>query len=279
VRIDVHQHLLPEPLIAALVRRAQAPRVRRASEGLLLEVAGEPPSLLDPSQHDPHLRARRAGADGLDRALISLSSVLGIEALPPDEGAELLAAWEEGVRELPPALGHWGAVSLTDIDPAAVDRQLDGGAAGISLPAGALTTDAGLDRVLPLLERLQQRGAALFVHPGPDPWAAPPATASHTPWLPALTRYVAEMNGAWHSFATLRHRLPHLRVVFAMLAGLAPLHVERLHARGGPASAVLDSNSFYDTSSYGPRAVRAVAAVVGDEQLAFGSDYPVLAAA
>jgi 6-methylsalicylate decarboxylase len=207
VRIDVHQHLLPEPLIAALGRRAQAPRVRRASEGLLLEVAGEPPSLLDPSQHDPHLRARRAGADGLDRALISLSTVLGIEALPPDEGAELLAAWEDGVRDLPPALGHWGAVSLTEIDPAAVDRQLDGGAAGISLPAGALTTDAGLDRLLPLLGCLQRREAALFVHPGPDPWSPPPATATRIPWLPALTRYVAEMNGAWHSFATLRHRL------------------------------------------------------------------------
>jgi hypothetical protein len=39
---------------------------------------------------------------------------------------------------------------------------------------------------------------------------------------------------------------------------------------------VLDSNLFYDTSSYGPRAVRAMARIVGPEQLVYGSDRPVV---
>jgi hypothetical protein len=61
-----------------------------------------------------------------------------------------------------------------------------------------------------------------------------------------------------------------------MLAGLAPLHAERLAARGGPAGAVLDPHLFYDTSSYGPRAIAAMAAVVGLDQLVTGSDRPVV---
>jgi 6-methylsalicylate decarboxylase len=276
MRIDVHQHLLPEPLLGALERRRSAPRIRRGRSGWLLEVAGEPPSALDLTEHDPDARAARADADSLDRALISLSSVLGVEALPADEGAELLDAWDSGARELPSRFGHWGAVSLHHADPEAVDRALDGGAAGISLPAGALAGAGGVDRSGPLLDRLDQRRGVLFVHPGPDPWSAPPRAGSGPAWLPALTRYVAEMNAAWHAFAAVRARLPRVKVVFAMLAGLAPLHVERLQARGGPTSAVLDRNLFYDTSSYGPRAVRAVARVVGPDQIVYGSDRPVV---
>ncbi len=276
MRIDVHKNLLPEPLLEALERRRTAPRIRRGRSGWLLEVAGETPSSLDLADHDPDARARRAGDDALDHALVALSSVLGVEGLAPDEGGELLAAWDAGARELPNRFGHWGAVSLRDPDPAQVDRALASGAVGISLPAGALASEGGVDRSGPLLDRLDQRSGVLFVHPGPDPWSAPPRATGGPSWLPALTRYVAEMSAAWHVFATIRHRLPRTRVAFAMLAGLAPLHVERLQARGGPSSAVLDSNLFYDTSSYGPRAVRAMARVVGAEQLVYGSDRPVV---
>ncbi len=276
MRIDVHQHLLPEPLLGALEKRRTAPRIRHGRSGWLLEVAGESPSVLDLSQHDPDARARRVGQDALDHALVALSSVLGVEALEPDESGELLEAWDRGARELPGSFGHWGAVSLRDPDPSHVDRALAGGAVGISLPAGALAGEGGVDRSSPLLDRLDQRSGVLFVHPGPDPWSTPPLAGAGPSWLPALTRYVAEMNAAWHVFATIRHRVPRTRVVFAMLAGLAPLHVERLQARGGPSSAVLDANIFYDTSSYGPRAVRAMARIVGPDQLVYGSDRPVV---
>jgi len=61
-----------------------------------------------------------------------------------------------------------------------------------------------------------------------------------------------------------------------MLAGLAPLHAERLALRGGPAGAINDPNIFYDTSSYGPRAIAAMAGVVGLDQLVTGTDRPVV---
>jgi hypothetical protein len=63
-------------------------------------------------------------------------------------------------------------------------------------------------------------------------------------------------------------------VLFAALAGLAPLHAERLAARGGPAGAARDAQLFYDTSSYGPRALAAMRVAVGADALVHGSDRP-----
>ena len=93
-----------------------------------------------------------------------------------------------------------------------------------------------------------------------------------------MTSYVAEMNAAWHGWAAWgRPAYPRLRVLFAMLAGCAPLHAERLAARGGPASAVHDELTFFDVSSYGPRTVDAMLRVVGADRLVHGSDRPVVA--
>ena len=61
-----------------------------------------------------------------------------------------------------------------------------------------------------------------------------------------------------------------------MLGGGAPLLTERLNARGGPAIDLLDPNTFYETSSYGPAAIGMMAARVGELQLVYGSDRPVI---
>ncbi|MHB8243673.1 MAG: hypothetical protein ACYDHN_17015, partial [Solirubrobacteraceae bacterium] len=82
---------------------------------------------------------------------------------------------------------------------------------------------------------------------------------------------------AWLAFLVAgRPSHPHLRVIFTMLSGLAPLHGERLALRGGPAPPAPDPLVFYDTSSYGPTAVRAMAEIVGPDQLVYGSDRPVV---
>lgn len=96
-------------------------------------------------------------------------------------------------------------------------------------------------------------------------------------WWSALTDYVAQMQAAWLTFASRgRREHPGLRIVFAMLAGGAPLHAERLAARGGPGIVLKDPLSFYDTSSYGPLAIEATARRVGAAQLVYGSDRPVI---
>jgi predicted TIM-barrel fold metal-dependent hydrolase len=255
-----------------LADRDAPPRLRPHDGGWLLELAGEAPFALAAQPEDADRRVAALDDLGVDAALVALSTALGIESLPADEAREIIAAWDADAGDLPGRLRSWGSVALADADPADVDAALDRGHVGITLPSTALETPDRLDRLAPLLERLAERDAPLFVHPGP---VAPDT------WLPPLTGYVASLSQAWHAWALHgRAEHPELRVVFAALAGLAPLHAERLDARVDGAfgqAACADRRTFYETSSYGPAAVDALAGVVGTGQLVHGSDFPYAA--
>jgi 6-methylsalicylate decarboxylase len=265
--VDVHQHLWPEALIDALRARRVPPRLR----GWTLELAGEPDYVVDPASHDVGARRAQAVADGLDLALVSLSSPLGIETLPPDEAGELLAAYHDGVLALPGPFGGWAAACLTEIDPVALRAELDRGFVGLQLPATALLDAAGYDRVGPLLTVLEAADRPLLIHPG---FAGANGAAGAPPWWSAIVPYVQQMHGAWFALRAYgRRRHPDLRVCFAILAGLAPLHGERFAARAGGRSPI-DPNVFLEVSSYGTRAVDATIRVLGIDALVNGSDRP-----
>ncbi|MGA8363205.1 MAG: amidohydrolase family protein [Solirubrobacteraceae bacterium] len=278
--IDIHQHYWTEPLIEALSRRRELPFVRSEHGLNVLYLAGERPFVLDLSCETLDQRAALVELDGLDRALVCLSSPLGIESLPRAQALGLIDAYHDGAFALGAPFGVWGALALDSPDPEDVDRALDRGCVGVSLPAGALASVEAHARLHPLLARLESRDAPLFVHPGPGLGASPRAhecSLEDPLWWPALTRYVFDMQAAWLSFRTLgRVAHPRLRVVFAMLAGLAPLHAERLASRGGPPPDEHDPLAFFETSSYGPAAIRALAERVGPTQLLYGSDRPVV---
>ena len=86
------------------------------------------------------------------------------------------------------------------------------------------------------------------------------------------------MHAAWFAFRAYgRLAHPRLRVCFVALAGLAPLHGERVAARSGGdalARGFVDPEVFVETSSYGNRAVDAVVRVLGTDVVVFGSDRP-----
>jgi hypothetical protein len=284
VKIDVHQHLWTEPLVRGLERREELPFIRIEQGLTVLFLAGERPYVIDLAGELPDRRAELVERDGLDRALVCLSSPLGIESLPREQSLPLIDAYHEGALSLDEPFGVWGAIALDRPDPGDVDRAIERGCVGLSLPAGALRGVDGLTRLSSVLARLEALGAPLLVHPGPGPRRGTglPALAGEISlgdplWWPALTHYVADMHAAWLAFLSAgRPQHPELCVVFAMLAGLAPLHVERLSSRGGPAPLQPDPLFFYETSSYGPAAVHRLAEVVGGEQLLYGSDRPVV---
>jgi 6-methylsalicylate decarboxylase len=289
-KIDIHQHVWTEPLIEALARRSELPFVREENGLTVLFLAGERPYVIDTATEDARRRAALLELDGLDGALVCLSSPVGIEALPREQSLALIDAYHEGALALREPFAVWGAIPLEYPEPADVDRAIERGCVGISLPAGGLASVQDLARLRPVLARLESHGAPLFVHPGPgatrwsNGWSnahgsnsAWEDSLSDPLWWPALTRYVAQMQATWLAFVSAG-RAEHrgLRAIFSMLAGLAPLHTERLYSRGGPSPCLVDPLLFYDTSSYGPAAVQTLAAVVGAEQLLYGSDRPVV---
>jgi predicted TIM-barrel fold metal-dependent hydrolase len=278
MRIDVHQHIWTESLIAALARRECLPFVRRPDGLTVLHSADEHPYLIEVESELPERRAALVRSDGLDLALIAISSPIGIEALPRDEALELIEAHLGAVSALGEEFAQWGPLTLDRPEPGDVDRLLARGCVGVSLPAGAIGSYDALDAHGGLLERIARCGVPLLIHPGRSLGQPACGLSLGEPlWWRALTDYVAQMQAAWLSFVTLgRREHPELRVLFPMLAGGAPLLSERLSARGGPTIELRDPLTFYDCSSYGPSAVAAMAHRVGAAQLVYGSDRPVV---
>ncbi|MGN6869518.1 MAG: amidohydrolase family protein [Solirubrobacteraceae bacterium] len=272
-RVDVHQHIWTTPLLDALAERERLPFVRRADGIAVLHCAGERAWAIDVEIETPQRRADLARADDLDRVIVAPSSPIGLEALPRDDAQTFIDAHLAGIETLGNQFAAWGPVALDRPDPDDIDTLLARGCVGITLPAGALAGPDALAEIEPMLTRAEALQAPLFVHPGP----ARGSSLTEPLWWAALTDYVGQMQAAWLTFATLgRRRHPNLRILFAILAGGAPLHVERLAARGGPPLDLQDPLTFYETSSYGPAAIEAIARQVGPQQLVYGSDRPVI---
>ncbi|KAB8193564.1 amidohydrolase [Nonomuraea phyllanthi] len=249
--VDVHLHVWTHAFVDALRARTSPPRV----DGWTLLLDGEPPYEIDPED--------RRDTTGLELALVSMSSPLGVELLPPEEAWPLIDAYHEGALALGEPFGAWASTCLGEPDPDRLAKDLDRGLAGLQVPATVLPDDR-------LLEVLTARDLPLFVHPGPavqHPGAPP--------WWAAVVPYVQQLHAAWHHFhAVVRPRHPDLRVCFAALAGLAPLHSERLIARGGGSRGLVDPGCFVETSSYGPRAIDAIVRELGIDVVVNGSDAP-----
>jgi hypothetical protein len=261
--VDVHQHLWPALFVEQLRRRNTPPRL----DGWTLHTHGEAPWQIDPAAHDGD---RRAAAEPVTRrlSLVSLSAPLGVEGLGDEAGA-LLEAWHLGAAQLPSPFRAWASVSRHEPD-------LDGLASlletfvGVQVSALDLATPDALERLAPVLRVAELADRPVLVHPGP----ANPVLGAVPAWWPALIDYVAQLQAAWWSWHVAgRSLLPGLRICFAAGAGLAPLHHERLRARGGQLGP-LDPGVFVDTSSHGRQAVDALVRVLGIDALVLGSDRP-----
>lgn len=253
--IDVHQHLWPRAFIEELEEHDGIPRL----DGNVLSL----PEGTHEVNLDDHVLERRLAhldAAGIDVAVVSLQPTFGLEALAAEERVRLERVWEDGVLEL-------ASESSGRIVPLAASRPRDG-FAGVSV--GADTLD-DLDALAPVLDALRGSGF-LFVHPvAGRPVPGAPA------WWHALVDYTAQMQRAYFAWlARGQSRWPDVNIVFAILAGGAPIQLERLASRGVDVRSVLYPNIFFDTSSYGRRALEVCVETFGVEQLVHGSDAPVI---
>ena len=249
--IDVHQHLFPEPLIRTLERRSEPPYLRAGE----LHVPAEPAAAVDLDAHLPERRLEQLDRNGLDIAVISPAPTSEL-----DRHEDLRDAYHEGMLDVAGRSGgRLVALSAAVCLP---------GFAGCCVAAATLV--AGCDR---LLEELRGAGQMLFVHPGPPG----PAPAGAPGWWAACVDYTAQMQAAYAAWlARDAMRFPELPVVFAILAGGAPIQLERLASRGFAATDAARPNVYLDTSSYGRRALELAFSTFGATQLVFGSDAPVI---
>ncbi len=254
--VDLHQHLWPESFVDALRARSEPPLL--AGDRL---VTPEGASMFDRSAHDPETRLRLLDRDGIDTAVLSLQSSLGVEVLTGTERDELEGAWVDGIAEVVRASGG-------RFRAFAPWRVLDG-FVGTSVGAAALVDP---ERAAPL-DAAERARALVFVHP--EAPGAPPA--GRPDWWSWTVEYTAQMQAAYFAWlAGGRTRWPTLRIVFAILVGGAPFQLERLSQRGVDVRSALDLGVYFDTATFGRRALELCVETFGVGQLAYGSDTPVV---
>jgi 6-methylsalicylate decarboxylase len=238
-RVDVHQHLWPEQLVAALARRSGPPRLVD-SRLELREGSFE----TDLGAHDLKTRLRLLDRDEIDVAIVSFPPTMGFEEAP-----ELAEAYDEGILEV-------AAASQGRIRPLACGEERD----------GFVGTCVSAQRVI--RDPLAVQGSLVFVHPG----YSPPPPGGKPAWWTPVVEYTAQMQAAYAAWlAGGRSDVP---IVFAIMAGGAPFQLERLRSRGDRAE--VPSDVYFDTASYGRHAVDLTVGTCGVERVLFGSDAPVM---
>ena len=233
----------------------------RSSDGTVLTTP-EGAGALDLRVHDLEHRLAALDRDGIEVAVVSLQTTLGLESLEPAAREELELAWVEGIQR--------GRSRVRRPDPRVrpregdrrlrrnVDRRL-----GAARARGERIAPAAVDAA----------GGLLFVHPE----AAGPIPPGRPPWWGWTIGYAGQMQRAYFAWlADGRERLPVARVVFTILAGGAPFLLERLTHRGVEVRSALDPGVFFDTATHGRRAIELCIETFGAGQLVYGSDMPVV---
>ena len=245
--VDVHQHLWPERLVLALERRTEPPRLR----GSLLELPCEGP-LRDrtsrrtcPSSASRFSIAAASTSPSSRSAPTWSSSSIRIFATPTTKGSRSSSAAAGGRLPRP----------CRRPLPAGLRRRLRLGR-GWSSP-GATRCSA----------ELEAAGQVLFVHPGPPRGPAPVGAPA---WWAAGRRLHGPDAGRLCGLALPRRRplLRSLRVVFAILAGGAPVQLERLRSRGGRRATALRPNVYFDRRPTGRARSSSASTAFGAGQLA-----------
>jgi hypothetical protein len=113
MHVDVHQHVWTAPLLDQLAVRETPPLVRRMNGLTVLHCDAEQPYVIDVAAEAAVRRALLVREDGLDLALVAISSPIGIEALPREASQELIDAHLDGVDALPSEFAAWGPVEIS----------------------------------------------------------------------------------------------------------------------------------------------------------------------
>ena len=282
MKTDIHQHLWTEPLVQALAQRTELPFVRDEHGLTVLFLAGERPYVIDlaseaPARRAALVRARRSRP----QRCCACRARWGSSRCPARRRSRCSTPTTRA-RSRSASPSACGARSRSiDPDPDDVDRALDRGCVGVSLPAGALAGVDRLARVRPVLARLCAARRAAVRPPGarigrrPEPARARSAIRSGGPrsrtTSPTCTRPGSRSSApggpSTPSCGCSSRCSPASR---RCTASAWPRAAARHRSEPDPLV-------FYDTSSYGPLAIGALAdAIGGPGQLLYGSDRPVV---
>ena len=290
--VDMHFHWAPKGFADALRQRSVRPRIFRGDDGAEYFESGFNPNKL-PADHDS-VDARLAEMDknGVQHAVLSMSPVTGIEALPLQDALPLARAYNDAVGEVcashPDRFSGFAILPVGNMTMAVAEfeRVMDmPGMIGSVLPGDGFLTEKRAQRFAPLMEAANKRGAVFLVHYGKlpdDPEAPKPDVTDNNRLRFGTLDMQSRLSSNMITFCMtdFLKAYPNVTMMSHNLGGNIPFEVDRMDHRSlcDTPGAELPSKKFkaapimVDCNSLSSRSIELAAYVYGADKIVFGSD-------
>jgi predicted TIM-barrel fold metal-dependent hydrolase len=288
--IDMHSHWFSEKLADAFRHRKTKPMIHTKDDGIeYME------SMFSAPLRTEKLESRLAEMDrtGVERGVISLTTVFGVEGLPAEEAIPLCRINNDGLADLcakyPTRFSFLATLPVGDIDAAIAEFeraiQLPG-AVGCLLPGDGFLSLKRAERFRPLLEVVDRYAAMALVHYGKtandaDPIKVDASDNGHGRVGTLDMQARLSQNMITFCMTDFMKAFPNMTMLSHNLGGNIPFEIERMDHRTMidlPPGTELPSVRFraapvlVDCNSLGARSIELAAEVYGAEKIVFGSD-------
>ena len=290
--VDMHFHWGPKGFADALRQRTAKPMIRRGDDGAEYFDSNFSSNRLDADFDDVNARLAEMDKNGVERAVLSMSPVTGIEALSLQEALPLARAYNDAASatcaEHPDRFCAFAILPVGNISAAVTEfeRAMDmPGIVGAVLPGDGFLSKKRAERFAPLFEAANRSNAIFLVHYGklPDDPDSPKVDASDNP----RNRYgtldmQARLSSNMLTFCMtdFLKPYPNVTVMSHNLGGNIPFEIDRMDHRTLcdrpgeelPSKIVKAAPIMVDCNSLSGRALELAVQVYGADKIVFGSD-------
>ena len=293
LKIDIHTHILPKDIPKWKDKFGYGGFIQLEHSGpgcaRMLKDDGHFFREIDSNCWSPEKRIEEIDRQGVSVQVLSTVPVMFSYWAKPQDGAEVAKFLNDGIAEtvsqFPSRFVGLGTVPMQDTSLAikALERCKRQGLAGVEIGTNVNQLNLGEPRFFDFFAACEELGMAIFVHP----WDMMGEKDMQKYWLPWLVGMPAEVSRAICSmiFSGTLEKLPNLRICFAHGGGSFPATLGRIDHGFSvrPDLCAVDnphsprkylSRMYFDSLVHDPAMLDYLIALVGPDQIAFGTDYP-----
>ncbi|HET8754365.1 MAG TPA: amidohydrolase family protein [Solirubrobacteraceae bacterium] len=286
-RIDVHTHYMAQALVSALEARSDAPRIFRQNGGRAIEYGANNGHDLLPTMVDLDAQLRDMDAAGIDFAILSVQ-VPGVDWFPAADGVAVARDVNDELADItrrhPDRLAALALLPGQAPDEAAaeLERAVAAGLRGGVVFSNVAGRDLDAAGIGPLVDAAAALDVPLMIHPtyplsaaATDAYALIPAVGFLVDTTMAALRLI--IGGLYERHPDFKLYLCHAASLLPQLAGRIDYECSRFPGGTGKLDALPSerfAQLYTDTVCVWPSALHSTLALVGDQRVMFGSDYP-----
>ncbi|MEZ5757968.1 MAG: amidohydrolase family protein [Emcibacteraceae bacterium] len=296
--IDFHAHYIAPKLMEMLEKRSSDPRISRNADGSMLYHMPVSTLPYSSAYYDMDERIDYLDHIGMEKQVISLPGLLGVDYLPLEQSLPMIKASNDDYAvhssKFKDRIIPLAALPLADIG--AMEDELKRCVEsydffGAILPNNAFLSLDYANELKSLFHYANQKKLHFFIHPGWRHDQYP--ILDRRPKDPDELLIARGALGVQHDISftliTLLYtdfldQFPDMTVHIANLGGTFPMVVERMQhtveARFPNAKLppTRKKNLFFDSSSLGPRALELAVEIYGADKIVVGTDTPIFSA-